>query len=83
MSEHKVAHRYAKALIDLNREQNALEQGYKDMKEFITVFRKNPALVSIFKSPIVHGYKKIDILKAIFGKSLSKTTIDFFVIFWG
>jgi F-type H+-transporting ATPase subunit delta len=80
MSEYKVASRYAKALIDLHLAANNLEKGFKDMKEFIDTLKKNPALTTFLKSPIIHGHKKIAVMKAVFENNLGKDTIGFFTL---
>jgi len=80
MSEFKVANRYAKALVDLLQNNNNLDKGYKDMVEFKEVLRKNPALMSLLKSPIIHGHKKVAVMRAVFEKSFMKETMDFFAL---
>ena len=80
MSEHKVASRYAKALIDLHQGANTLDQGYKDIKEFADILAKTPPLSSLLKSPIIHGHKKIAVMNSIFEKSFQKITMAFFTL---
>jgi F-type H+-transporting ATPase subunit delta len=78
MSELQVASRYAKSLIDLAEEQNALEAIKVDIESFITVMKQNVQLQAVLKNPIVGTDKKVAILEQIFGASLHKVVIGFF-----
>lgn len=78
MSEITVAIRYAKALIDLATEQNALEHVQKDMELFIHTIKANPQLNAVLGNPIIYHDKKIKILDGIFSGKVSKVTILFF-----
>lgn len=80
MSEYRIAHRYAKALVDLYQERKELDTGYRDMKAFHEVLTNNPALVNLFKSPIIHSFKKSGVMNAVFQSFLSQTTMDFFSV---
>ncbi|SER75899.1 ATP synthase F1 subunit delta [Pedobacter rhizosphaerae] len=80
MSEIKVAGRYAKSLIDLANENNALEEAKNDMVLFEKVVDETPELEAILKNPIVPLDKKTGILKGIFADKVSKLTITFFTI---
>jgi len=78
MSEFKVASRYAKSLIDLAREQNALEAIHADMLKVIDVIRSNSQLQAVLKNPIIKLDKKENILKEIFGKTAHPALLFFF-----
>lgn len=80
MSEIKVASRYAKSLIDLSVENNALESSYNDMVLFEKVVDETPELEAILKNPIVPLDKKTGILNGIFADKVGKLTITFFKI---
>jgi len=80
MSEYKVASRYAKALIDLAREQNAIEDVYQDMKGLIAVMKESSELRSVLNNPIIKLDKKQAILENIFGEKINKSVADFFII---
>ena len=80
MSEIQVASRYAKSLIDLAQEQNALEAVKSDIEQFIRVGKENPQLLAVLKNPIIRPDKKSAILENIFGASVSKVVIAFFNI---
>lgn len=75
-----VASRYAKSLLDLSVEKKQLEETRKDMKLVQQICVSGKDLVSLLNSPIVKTDKKVEILSAIFGKSVSKLTISFFTL---
>ncbi|MDN3587942.1 ATP synthase F1 subunit delta [Pedobacter aquatilis] len=80
MSEIKVAGRYAKSLIDLAVENNALESTYNDMVLFEKAVDETPELEAILKNPIVPLDKKTGILNGVFADKVSKLTIAYFKI---
>lgn len=80
MSEIQVASRYAKSIIDLAVEQNALELVKKDIELFVETCRENPALQAILKNPIISLDKKANILDGLFGDKLHKMILSFFHI---
>ena len=80
MSELTVATRYAKSLIDLAQEQNALEQVREDMGLFVQTLKGSSELQAVFRNPIIAHDKKKKILAAIFGDKVSKATSSFFDI---
>ena len=80
MSEFKVASRYAKSLIDLSRENNALEEVKRDMEQFIAVLRKNKELQAVLKNPIIKQDKKRNILSSLFGSIIHPSIAAFFNI---
>jgi F-type H+-transporting ATPase subunit delta len=78
MSEFRVASRYAKSLIDLAREQNALDAIQADMLQVIEVIKSNSQLQAVLKNPIIKLDKKESILNSIFGKSAHPLLVAFF-----
>ncbi|SDC49661.1 ATP synthase F1 subunit delta [Pedobacter soli] len=78
MSEIKVASRYAKSLIDLAIENNALQDAYNDMVLFEKVVDETPELEAILNNPIVPLDKKTGILNGIFADKVGKLTTTFF-----
>jgi len=80
MSEIQVASRYAKSIIDLAVEQNAIEPIKKDIELFLGTCRANPALQAILKNPIISLDKKANILDGLFGDKLHKMILSFFHI---
>ena len=73
----KAGARYAKSLIDLSTEQNALEEIKNDMVFFEQVVDDNSELEAILKNPIVPLDKKAGILNDLFGKKVHQITNSF------
>ena len=77
MAETKVAGRYAKSLIELALEQNVLEAVKNDMDLLIKTCASNRELSAMLKNPVIHGYKKLAIMKKLFGDKMNKLSIAF------
>ena len=73
----KAGARYAKSLIDLSTEQNALEEIKNDMVLFESVVDDNSELEAILKNPIVPLDKKAGILNDVFGSKVHQITNSF------
>ena len=73
----KAGSRYAKSLIDLSTEQNALEEIKNDMVFFEQVVDDNSELEAILKNPIVPLDKKAGILNDLFGSKVHQITNSF------
>ena len=73
----KAGARYAKSLIDLSTEQNALEEVKNDMVLFEQIVDDNSELEAILKNPIVPLDKKLGILKDVFGSKVHQITNSF------
>lgn len=73
----KAGARYAKSLLDLSKEQNAVEEVKNDMVFFEQVVDDNSELEAILKNPIVPLDKKQGILQGIFGGKVHAITASF------
>lgn len=73
----KAGARYAKSLLDLSKEQNAVEDVKNDMVFFEKIVDDNSELEAILKNPIVPLDKKQGILEGIFGDKLHAITKSF------
>ena len=80
MRDIKVASRYAKSLLLISIEENALEELHKDMQLVNDVCNANHELVLLLKSPIVRIDKKAAILNEIFIKNVSQIASSFISI---
>lgn len=80
MAQTKAASRYAKALIDLSIERDALEPLKNDMMLFRKVVDENPQLEAILQNPIVPLDKKLNILLDTFGKHVHEVVRSFFTL---
>ena len=74
----KAGARYAKSLLDLSKEQNAVEEVKNDMVFFEKVVDDHSELEAILKNPIVPLDKKQGILQGIFGGKVHAITASFF-----
>lgn len=72
----RLAGRYAKSLIDLAKEKNALEEVHKDML-FMKEATKNNEFVALLRSPVIKADKKIKIVDAITKGKVSPITAAF------
>lgn len=75
-----VAGRYAKSLISLAQEQNALDAVHDDMLAFSKVCEESRDFKVLLNNPIVNHAKKLEILKAIFEKKVNGLTMAIFNI---
>ena len=61
----RLAGRYAKSLMDLALEKNALEEVYNDMLLLQNIFKGSREFTTVMKSPVILPEKKQDIFKAV------------------
>lgn len=80
MSQTIVAHRYAKALLDLAIEKKSLEKVYSDIQDFVEICDNNHDLVLTFKSPIIRHEDKMAIIKKLFENKYDAITFSIFKI---
>lgn len=72
-----VASRYAKSLLDLSIEMNALDKINNDMLQIIEVCKESKDLTNLLNNPIVNASKKNDIFDAIFKGKLDELSMKF------
>ncbi len=77
MPNPRLATRYAKSLLDLAVEKGQLEEVYADMQWVQAVCKSNRDFVTMLKSPVISGDKKIKIVDAVAEGRLSKLTTAF------
>ncbi|MBN7814036.1 ATP synthase F1 subunit delta [Algoriphagus pacificus] len=81
MSNHRVASRYAKSIMELALEKGQLEEVHADFQKLTAMSKSNYDLVLLLKNPIVNSEKKLNVLKALFPEKTSqKMTLTFFEI---
>src|SRR5690349_9714480 len=80
MIETKVARRYAKSLLDLSKERNAMEAVANDMQLVASVCEQNHDFKLLLASPIIHVDKKLSILKKVFAGKINDLSLAFFEI---
>jgi F-type H+-transporting ATPase subunit delta len=77
MKNTKVAARYAKSLMALMTERGEVDAAYIDMQSVDAVLSESKDLRVVMTSPVINKDKKINIAEAIFGGSVSASTMAF------
>lgn len=77
MSVFKVASRYAKSIIVLAEEQNALEEIKTDMEQMSQMLKSNSELNAVLANPIINTGKKSSILNALFEGKINPVILKF------
>lgn len=72
MRNTKVAHRYAKSLLDLAAERGEVEQVERDMVALAHMAKESRELRAVLGSPVIKGDLKEKVLNALFGAGQSK-----------
>jgi len=71
MSDIRIAHRYAKSILDLASDQGQLDAVNNDMQYLQTAFDKSRELYNLIKSPIINKGKKLDVFSKLFSNNIS------------
>lgn len=81
MSESRAALRYAKAILDMAKENKALDAVEKDMRTIASTISDSKELKDVLASPVVSGVSKKKALKEIFKGShaITEGTINMLV----
>ena len=77
MNNPRLATRYAKSLVDLSTEQKQLEVVYNDMKYLQAIFKSNPDVVTLLRSPIINADKKEKIITAVVSTNIGQLSYLF------
>ena len=80
MRNPRLANRYAKSLMDIAVEQNAVEPIYNDMLGLQKLFAENRELVTLMHSPIIPADKKQAVMNQIIGGKVNPITEKFIVL---
>ena len=80
MSNHRIASRYAKSLLDLSREKGQVAEVFADVQLMDAAFESSRELRVFLKSPIVPTDKKLTVLTKIFGDKVSAITNQFITL---
>ncbi len=80
MSNHRIASRYAKPLLELAVEKKALEAVKNDMSGFVALCGANRDFLNMLRSPVIPHLKKGAILKKIYDGNAHKLTLAVFDI---
>ena len=77
MASSKVAIRYAQSFLDTSIEKNILAKVANEFEVVAETLSVNSDLLRAIKSPVVKGEIKKNILSEVFGKIISKDSLDF------
>ena len=80
MQNPRLASRYAKSLIDIAIEQNALQATLKDIQLISQICKQNSDFLALMRSPILKADKKNAIVKAVFDGRISPLTASFLAL---
>ena len=65
MSNPRLAHRYAKSLIDISQEKDQLENVFNDMQLLQKIIKDNRDFLTLLRSPVIAPDKKLKVVDAI------------------
>ncbi|NCX96484.1 MAG: ATP synthase F1 subunit delta, partial [Chitinophagia bacterium] len=74
----RIAHRYAKSLIDLALEQGSIENILADMQLMLALCKQSHDFELMLRSPVIKGDKKIAIIEEIVAAHISPASLLFF-----
>lgn len=77
MSDFRVLHRYATSLLETAIEKNNLDVATNDMLLLVNTLKQNKKLELMLESPVIRPELKLKILGEIFGKKISKDSMNF------
>jgi F-type H+-transporting ATPase subunit delta len=80
MSNHRVASRYAKSILDLSIEKGQLEGVFADFKNLVAMGKGSRDLGNALANPVLSSDKKLKVLKALFATGSNPMTLSFFEI---
>lgn len=80
MSAFRLAHRYAKSLIQLAQEKNKLAEVNESFRMVDNAFEGSKDLKLFFKSPIIASDKKLAVAKKLFEGKIECIVYDFIVL---
>lgn len=77
MKNPRLSYRYAKSLVDISLEMNALDKTHDDILFLRRVMKSSREFVVMLNSPVIKSDKKFKILEAVAGERISKLTLTF------
>jgi F-type H+-transporting ATPase subunit delta len=77
MPNPRLATRYAKSLIDLSKEQDQLENVYKDVLYLKSIFESSQELVNFLNNPVITSDQKLTVVKALDSEKTGELTKSF------
>tara|TARA_Y100000994_G_scaffold227809_1_gene211650 strand:- start:1472 stop:2002 length:531 start_codon:yes stop_codon:yes gene_type:complete len=80
MQSTKASLRYAKAIFNLAKEQNIVDQVLLDFKNLAAIINEKTELFFLIKDPTIKYQKKIKLFEKAFDSKLHKTTMQFLIL---
>jgi F-type H+-transporting ATPase subunit delta len=80
MSNHRVAHRYTKSILELSIEKGILEEVYADFVKLSSMVKGTRDLDLMLNNPVISSEKKLKVLNALYATGAQKMTLTFFEI---
>jgi len=77
MADFRILHRYATSLLETSLEKNNLDVVTTDIQLLVETLEQSKELKRMLHSPVVRTELKLNILKDIFSKNISKDSMDF------
>ncbi|HEY6625455.1 MAG TPA: ATP synthase F1 subunit delta, partial [Ignavibacteriaceae bacterium] len=77
MADFRILHRYATSLLETSLEKNNLDVVTTDIQLLVETLEQSKELKRMLHSPVVRPELKLNILKEIFSKKISKDSMDF------
>ena len=77
MSNPRLAHRYAKSLIDISKEKGQLENVFNDMLLLQKIIKDNRDFLTLLRSPVITPDKKLKVTEAVMAGRVTELTALF------
>jgi F-type H+-transporting ATPase subunit delta len=77
MADFRVLHRYAVSLLETAVEKKNLDVVTTDVQLLVDTLKQNRKLELMLESPVIRPELKLKILEEVFGKRISKESMDF------
>lgn len=80
MAESRAAYRYAKAMLDIAREQNILDTVVEDFRTVEGAIEGSRDLQNLLSTPVIDAERKASLLREIFGEKVGEETRKFLAL---
>lgn len=80
MAELTVEITYGKALFEAATERNKVDAILEELKEISTIFQKNPDFNEFFRTPVISGPEKKQVVEQVFGERISPEALNFLLV---
>src|SRR5690242_8499958 len=77
MAEGGIVRRYGKALFDVARKQDIVDDVRSDFVSIRSVFRSSPQLVRVLRAPTIGAVRKRELVRTLFSGRINDLTLRF------